>query len=157
LTRLGEEEGWAFLKKLNANVNQYTKSGDAPVRALALGETSIAIAFLHGMTPKAVEGAPIQAILPCEGSGYEVIAMSMIAGGPNPNQARRFVDFALTEEAQAINAELGITAAPSLVGAATAAGTPSLAQIKLGEPGPHAYATAEARARVLRRFEAEIQ
>ena len=37
----GEEGGFDYMKKLHANVNQYTKSGSAPIKAAAKGETTI--------------------------------------------------------------------------------------------------------------------
>ena len=36
---MGEEKGFDYLKELHKNVNQYTKSGAAPAKATALGET----------------------------------------------------------------------------------------------------------------------
>ena len=35
----GEDQGFDYLKKLHKNVNQYTKSGAAPAKATAIGET----------------------------------------------------------------------------------------------------------------------
>lgn len=43
----GEDQAFDYLKKLNANVSQYTKSGIAPARNAARGETAIGIGFLH--------------------------------------------------------------------------------------------------------------
>jgi len=40
---MGEEKGFAFLKALHKNVNQYTKAGAAPAQAVNLGETTIGI------------------------------------------------------------------------------------------------------------------
>src|SRR5215203_3405690 len=40
---MGEEKGFDYLKKLHRNVNQYTKSGAAPAKATALGETAVGI------------------------------------------------------------------------------------------------------------------
>ena len=42
----GEDEGFAFMKALHTNINQYTKSGTAPIKAAARGETIIGIAFM---------------------------------------------------------------------------------------------------------------
>jgi len=40
---MGEDKAFEFLKKMHLNVNQYTKSGSAPIKAAARGETTIAI------------------------------------------------------------------------------------------------------------------
>ena len=42
---MGEEPAFAYLKKLHANINEYTKAGAAPAQAAGLGETVIGIAF----------------------------------------------------------------------------------------------------------------
>src|SRR5213075_3126948 len=46
---MGEDKGFAYLKALHKNVNQYTKSGAAPAKAVALGETTVGIAFQHDL------------------------------------------------------------------------------------------------------------
>ena len=43
---MGEDKGFDYMKKLHLNVNQYTKSGGAPVKATALGETTTGIVFM---------------------------------------------------------------------------------------------------------------
>ncbi len=43
----GDDQAFDYLKQLNANVSQYTKSGIAPARNAARGETAIGIGFLH--------------------------------------------------------------------------------------------------------------
>ena len=47
LRSCGEDQAFDYLKQLNANVSQYTKSGIAPARNAARGETAIGIGFLH--------------------------------------------------------------------------------------------------------------
>jgi iron(III) transport system substrate-binding protein len=101
---LGEDEAFAYLKALHANVSQYTKSGSAPIRAAATGETAIGIVFMHDAVAQAVEGAPIVTVAPCEGTGYEVGSMSLIKGGPNPDAAKAWYDWALSAKAQEIGA-----------------------------------------------------
>jgi spermidine/putrescine-binding protein len=43
----GEEDGFEFMKALHKNINQYTKSGSAPIKAAARGENTIGIVFMH--------------------------------------------------------------------------------------------------------------
>ena len=38
---LGEEEAFKYMKALDGNINQYTKSGAAPAQAVARGETLV--------------------------------------------------------------------------------------------------------------------
>ena len=37
---MGEDKAFDYLKKLHANINAYTRSGTAPVKAVARGETA---------------------------------------------------------------------------------------------------------------------
>ena len=41
----GEEEAFRYLRQLHRNVNQYTRSGVGPIKAVARGETSVSISF----------------------------------------------------------------------------------------------------------------
>ena len=76
----GEDKGFDFLKALHRNVNQYTKSGAAPARAVATGETLAGITFQHDAVVQLVGGAPVTIVSPCEGTGYEIGGMSIFKG-----------------------------------------------------------------------------
>ena len=102
---MGEDKGFDYLKKLHKNVNQYTKSGAAPAQAMAQGETLIGITFMHDIVTFAVQGRPVKVVAPCEGTGYEIGSQSIIKGGPNPENAKKWYDWALTPEAQALGAQ----------------------------------------------------
>ena len=129
--RLGEEKGFEYLKALHKNINQYTKSGIAPVKATALGETTVGIAFIHDMLTQKLQGAPIETVAPCEGTGYETGSVSIIKGGRNPEAARRFVDFTLSPEAQNINAKLKINSIPSNRNTTLSPDAPNFSEMKL--------------------------
>ena len=85
---MGEEPAFVYLKKLHANINEYTKSGAAPAQAADLGETLIGIAFQHDVIDVAIRGKPVQVVSPCEGTGYEIGSMSLVKGGKNGAEAR---------------------------------------------------------------------
>ncbi|MCJ1901379.1 ABC transporter substrate-binding protein [Paracoccus versutus] len=101
----GEEEGFEYLKKLNENINQYTKSGGAPSQNAARGETAISVTTLVTAVPFIVDGFPLKVAAPCEGAGLEIPSMSIVKGGPNEEGAKAFYDWALTAEAQNALAE----------------------------------------------------
>ena len=96
----GEDKGFEYLKALHKNVNQYTKSGSAPIKAAGLGETTIGIVFMHDAVAQTVAGFPIVTVAPCEGTGYEIGSMSIIKGARNPDAAKKFYDWALKAEVQ---------------------------------------------------------
>ena len=97
---MGEDKGFEYLKALHANINQYTKSGSAPIKAAGLGETTIGIVFMHDAVAQTAAGFPIVTVAPCEGTGYEIGSMSLIKGARNPEAAKKFYDWALTADMQ---------------------------------------------------------
>ncbi len=95
-----EEAAFNYLRELNANVSQYTKSGVTPSRNAARGETAIGIGFLHDYVLEKEKGAPLHLVVPCEGSGYEIGGVSIVKGAGNLDNAKLFVDWALSKEGQ---------------------------------------------------------
>ncbi|MDZ4136827.1 MAG: ABC transporter substrate-binding protein, partial [Paracoccaceae bacterium] len=102
----GEDGGFDYMKRLHANVNQYTKSGSAPIKAAGQGETTIGIVFMHDSVAQTVAGFPIVTVAPCEGTGYEIGSMSIIKGARNLENAKKFYDWALTPESQNLALEV---------------------------------------------------
>lgn len=101
---MGEDEAFAYLKKLDANVKRYTHSGAQVLSEAAQGNTAIAIAFVHEVAAREKPTVSLRTVTPCEGTGYEIGSMSIIRGGPNPAAAKRFFDWALTADAQDLEA-----------------------------------------------------
>jgi len=97
----GEDKAFEYWKKMNANVHHYDKSGSAPVTQAGLGEVGVAVAFSHDIIAKgSAKGYPVVISFPKEGTGYEIGAMSLIKGGPEPELAKKFIDWALSVRAQ---------------------------------------------------------
>lgn len=96
----GEGATFDYFKKLNSNISQYTKSGITPSRNAARGEATIGIGFLHDYAVEKQGGAPIELIVPCEGTGYELGGVSILKGARNVGNAKLFVDFVLSKEGQ---------------------------------------------------------
>lgn len=105
----GEEEAYVYLKNLHKNVSQYTKSGNTATRNTARGEASVGIGFLHEHSLEKEKGAPVELIVPCEGTGYEIGGVSIIKGARNLENAKKFVDWALSKEAQELSWQKGET------------------------------------------------
>ncbi len=98
----GEPQTFEYFKKLDKNISQYTKSGITPSRNAARGETTIGIGFLHDYALEKQKGAPVELIVPCEGTGYELGGVSILKGARNIDNAKLFVDFVLSKEGQEI-------------------------------------------------------
>jgi iron(III) transport system substrate-binding protein len=71
---VGRRSGFDYLKQLNANVSQYTKSGIAPARNAARGETAIGIGFLHDYSLEKEQGAPLELISPAKAPATKLAA-----------------------------------------------------------------------------------
>ncbi len=153
----GEEQGFAYLKQLGRSINQYTKSGAAPVRAAGQGETGIGIAFLHDAMTEKKAGFPLKLVAPEEGTGFEIGCVSIIRGARHPDQAERFVDWALSPEAQEIAARVDAFQIPSNKKAKIPPDAPRVDQMKLIDFDQRRYGTKEERTRLLTRWENEVK
>lgn len=153
----GMEEGFAFLKKLHNNVNQYTKSGAAPVRAAGRGETAVGIAFLHDAATQKAAGFPLTLVAPAEGTGYEVGCVSVVRGGRHPDEAREFVDWALSPQAQSLAARAKAFQVPSHPQATRGPGVPDLSSVKLIDFDFVRFSKASMRRQLLRRWDREVR
>ena len=155
---MGEDKGFAYLKALHRNVNQYTKSGIAPVKSTASGENGVGIAFLHDMVTMRVQGAPIQTVAPCEGTGYETGAVSLIKGRKNAEAARRFLDWTLSAEAQKIvGVDQNIYSIPSNKAAPIHPQAPKIAAIRLIDYDAAKYGSSAERNRLLKKWGDEVK
>ncbi|KAE9525699.1 ABC transporter substrate-binding protein [Testudinibacter aquarius] len=96
----GEDEAFNYFKQLHPNISQYTKSGITPSRNTARGEATVGIGFLHDYALEKQNGAPIEMIVPCEGTGYELGGVSILKGARNLDNAKLFVDWVLSKEGQ---------------------------------------------------------
>jgi iron(III) transport system substrate-binding protein len=98
------DEGKVFdyLKKLDVNVDQYTRSGAAYAASVSTGEIPIGIGFAHDQVKMLSQGVDATITAPKEGSGYELAAMSMIKGGKDQVNGKKLYDWVLAKSAQNI-------------------------------------------------------
>ncbi len=109
------DAAFEYLKGLNQNILQYTRSGSAPGRMAGGGEIAVAIIFSHDCVKLQVEGFEglLVNTFPEEGTGYEIGAMAIIGGAPELEAAKKWYDWALTPEAQAIAATVNSLQLPT--------------------------------------------
>src|SRR6266404_1161577 len=154
---MGEDKGFDYLKALHKNVNQYTKSGAAPARAAATGETLVGITFQHDAVVQAIGGAPVKIVSPCEGTGYEIGSMSIIKGAKNMENARKWYDWALTPEAQSIGAQAKVSyQLPSNKNASAPPQAPKFSEIKFINYDFAKYGSSVERTRLLTKWDKEV-
>ena len=97
---MGEDKAFEYMRQLHKNVSTYTRSGVAPAKAVARGETAVSISFVHDVTTEAAQGFPAASVTPSEGTGAEVGSMSIVKDGPNTEVAKKFYEWALTPGGQ---------------------------------------------------------
>ncbi len=153
----GEDAGFEYLAQLHANVNQYTKSGAAPISAAARGETGVGIVFLHDAVTQKAAGFPIEVVAPSEGTGYEIGGMSLIRGARHPESAKLFFDWALSVDAQELSAVAKTYQVPSNKFAKAPPGAPRLDEVKLIRFDYPKYGKKAERTRLLERFEKDVR
>jgi iron(III) transport system substrate-binding protein len=154
---MGEEPAFVYLKKLHANINEYTKAGAAPAQAAGLGETVIGIAFQHDLIDVAIRGKPVQTVSPCEGTGYEIGSMSLVKGGKNGAEAGKFYEWALTADAQKIGSANRSYQVPSNAAAPIPPQGPDLSKVKLIDYDFGKYGSSAERKRLLGRWTTEVK
>lgn len=97
---MGEDKAFDYMRALHKNVSTYTRSGVAPAKAAARGETAVSISFVHDVTTEAAQGFPVNSVTPSEGTGAEIGSMSIVKNGPNTDAAKKFYEWALTPGGQ---------------------------------------------------------
>ncbi|WP_137178586.1 ABC transporter substrate-binding protein [Roseomonas sp. AR75] len=154
---MGEDQAFDYMRRLHPNVNSYTRSGTAPIKAVARGETGVSLSFVHDAVTERNAGFPVAYSTPCEGTGYEIGSMSIIRGSRNLTQARRFYDWALTEPAQRLGFEAGgQLQQPSNRSAPLPPNAPDLSRIRLIDYDFAKYGRSAERRRLIERWDREV-
>lgn len=152
----GEEAAFDYMKAVHRNVSEYTRSGAGPVKNAARGETGVAIGFLALAAGEIKQGLPLKTLVPCEGTGYEIGAMSLVKGARNLDNARRFYEWSLTAPAQALAAASGSFTIPSSKDTPLHPLMPPAAQMKFVDYDLKKFGSKEERTRLIGRWEREV-
>ncbi|MDI7864638.1 ABC transporter substrate-binding protein [Rhizobiaceae bacterium n13] len=153
---MGEDKAFEYLKALNANISQYTKSGSAPVKAAARGETGLGIVFMHDAVAQTAEGFPVKSIAPCEGTGYEIGSMSIVKRARNMENAKTWYDWSLKPEVQSRMKDAKSFQLPSNKSAEIPKEAPRFEDIKLIDYDFKTFGDPEKRKALLERWERDI-
>jgi iron(III) transport system substrate-binding protein len=91
------------MEALDRNVHHYNKSGSACVTQVGLGEVAVCVAFSHDILKKGPgQGFPVTLSFPADGAGFEIGGMALIKNGPDHDEARLFMDWVLSRQAQSL-------------------------------------------------------
>lgn len=154
---MGEDKAFDYLRALNRNVNRYTTSGTAQRQSVARGESLVGVTFLDEFIPEQYVNAPVETVLPCEGTGYSVGAMSIVKGARNLAEAKKFYDWALTADAQTIRDQTRVIAIPSNRGAFAPDAVKALEKAKLVNYDFVRYGSSSERKRLVDKWDREVK
>lgn len=153
---MGEDKAFEYLKKLHANISQYTRSGTGPIKAVARGETMVSISFVHDAPGEKMNGFPVEAVTPSDGTGAEIGSMSIIKGARNLDAAKKFYEWALTPAAQEMAAAAKQFQVPSNKAAKVDPRVPDFKKIKFINYDYAKYGASAERKRLIARWEKEV-
>ena len=154
---MGEDKAFDYLRSLNKNVNRYTTSGTAQRQSVSRGESLIGVTFLDEFIPEQYLNAPIEIVLPCEGTGFSVGAMSIVNGARNLEEGKKFYDWALTAHAQTIRDQTKVIAIPSNKTAYAPERVKALEKAKLINYDFAKYGSSAERKRLIEKWDREVK
>lgn len=122
-------EGWSYYEKLKGN-NALASGGNGDVlKAVAGGEKLYGIIVDYMPIREKAKGAPVEFVFPKEGVSAVTEPVAILKSSKNPEAAKAFVDFVLSQDGQQLATKMGYVPAHPAV--ALPAGYPARADIKL--------------------------
>ncbi|MFP8780987.1 ABC transporter substrate-binding protein [Hydrogenophaga sp. RWCD_12] len=153
---MGEEKAFDYLKKLHGNIATYTRSGTGPIKAVARGESTISISFVHDGPGEKAQGFPLETVTPTDGTGAEIGSMSIIKGARNADAAKKFYEWVLTPSAQALGAATLQFQLPSNKETKVDPRVPDFRKIKMIDYDYAKYGQTAERKRLIQRWEKDV-
>jgi iron(III) transport system substrate-binding protein len=150
-------KAWDYLTQLHRNISTYTRTGEAPVKAVSRGEAAVAIGFVALAPGEKALGFPIEAITPAEGTGAEIGAMSLIKGAPHPEAAKKLYEWALTPQAQQFAFAVRGFQVPSNKATVVDPRVPDIRKMKLIDYDYKKYGQVAERKRVIQTWEEKVK
>lgn len=92
-----EGSAWDFVKKLHQNLVIVTSSGHT-YKFVASGEYPLGLTHERNAYKYSLAGEPIGFVYPEEGTAVRPDGLYLIKGGPNPELAKKFIDFLLSKK-----------------------------------------------------------
>lgn len=95
---MGEDPAFAYQKKLNGNIQMYTKSGAGGAMPIATGQCASGIFYIVDALDIQQQGYPVVITYPSDGVSYGIEATGIIKGAKNMDAAKKFVDWATSKK-----------------------------------------------------------
>ncbi len=99
LQKIGYRKGWTYLDRLHHNIQRFEPSGTAPCSRVADGKALIGLGSTYAAVKEMRAGAPIEVILPADGTSWEMETIAIVNGTRNLDAAKGLVDFSVSEDA----------------------------------------------------------
>ena len=93
--------GWDYVNAVR-KVTTFVPQSGLVYTFVARGEFAIGITGEGNVFTEKAKGNPVEAVYPSEGTGLRFDASGIIKGGPNPQNAKIWMDFLTTKEAMTI-------------------------------------------------------
>lgn len=101
LDRLGEDAGWRVIDGITRNARQVGGSSAVP-RLVNDGEATVGLTLEDAAWRYVQGGGPVRLVHPAEGTAVAADGVALVAGAPHPEEAKAFVAWALSKEAQTL-------------------------------------------------------
>jgi iron(III) transport system substrate-binding protein len=93
------DKGYEWLRKLDANVHEYTADGTLLMQKLGRREGLITLYNMPDVRLyKEQKNFPVGYSIPTSGTPVVIDGIALVRGGPNPEEAKRFYEFVTTPE-----------------------------------------------------------
>jgi len=93
------DKGYDWLRKLDANVHEYTADGTLLMQKLGRREGLITLYNMPDVRLyKEQKNFPVGYSIPTSGTPVVIDGIAIVRGGPNPEEAKRFYEFVTTPE-----------------------------------------------------------
>ncbi|MFH1537779.1 MAG: ABC transporter substrate-binding protein [bacterium] len=99
---MGEDETFDYLMRLDLQVMTYTRSGSEPCKMVNRGAAAVGLSFAHDIISIDPKGRNTTITFPREGTGIEIGGSAIVKGAPNPELARKFIDFLADKKIQGL-------------------------------------------------------
>ena len=121
-----------------------------------VGGAIAGIGFVNDIVAEAEAGAPVKAVAPCEGTIYEVAAVSITKGARNLDNAKKFVDWVLGPKAQGLAVQAKQYVYPANTAVASSALAPKFGEVKFIDYDVAKYEKSAARRHLMDRWTNEV-
>ncbi|MSP88048.1 MAG: extracellular solute-binding protein [Alphaproteobacteria bacterium] len=93
--------GWDVMEKIIANTT-FVPSSKLAFQNVAKGEIPVGLTSEFNILQSKEEGFPVEAVYPADGTALIIDANGIIKGGPNPANAKKFLDYISSKSAHEI-------------------------------------------------------